>query len=201
MLKRCFHSSAASFGRKTGASAFVAGPRNLSKKQKKRNVNRLKARAAIIDQKKEKIKNRHSESQINSPEMITMITDMNKKLEGAFQDLLLPDGLDRLDHGEVRPKQIINKDPTVALYILRDLKAQHDLQQGRDSSALISSSEEPPAIAPLSSMQSIKHFDSPVPAAVLESGIRKPSILTDNQAQLALTGLASSGKFKELGEV
>ena len=204
MLKRCFHSSAASLGRKTGASAFVAGPRNLSKKQKKRNVTRLKARAAVIDQKKEKIKSRHEESQINSQEMIDMIRNMNAKLDGAFQDLLLPDGIARLDVGEEQPLRITNEDPMLTLYILRDLKVKHELAQIEGRVPLadpLKRSETMATSNNLSSMQSLEQSYSFAPAGSLGTDIDKPSMLTEFQTNRALTGLSRMGKFKELSEV
>ena len=204
MLKRCFHSSTASLGRKTGGSAFVAGPRNLSKKQKKRNVTRLKARAAVIDQKKEKIKSRHEESQINSPEMIDMIRNMSAKLEGAFQDLLLPDGLARLDVGEEEPLRITNEDPMLTLYILRDLKVKHELAQIGGRIPLTDMSKKSGTIATsnmLSSTQAPEHSNPFALAGSLETDTDKLSMLTEFQTNRALTGLSRMGKFKELSEV
>jgi pentatricopeptide repeat protein len=127
MLKRCFHSSTVQFARKSGANAFDAKPRGLSKKQKKRKAGRMVARAEVIDQRKEKIKERHMKNQ--TPEVMKFMHESQEQLKGAFQDLFLPDSTPRLDVGEVeetyKPKVFVN--PKIVLYSLRDNKAKQDL--------------------------------------------------------------------------
>ena len=200
MFKRCFHSSATAFARKAGATAFVAGPRNLSKKQKKRKSTRLKAREAIVDQKKLKTKEKLMGAQIDTDEMRVMITDMNARLEGAFQDLLLPDGLARLDIGEEQPKkEIPRRDPMLSLYALRNKKQRQDLLlSGEYRDAAVS--QEEAVYLTAQNAQNKERKDSTL-SVILDRDIREAEIPDDHQMNISLISLVKKEKFKELSEV
>jgi hypothetical protein len=124
MQKRCFHSSIISLGRKTGASAFVAVARPLSKKQTKRKASAMKIR--MQNKSKEKTSSKYLSNQLESEEMKKFMAEATEQLKGAFDDLLLPDSTPRLDVGESQPV-VIPFEPYRVLYSLRDLKAKENL--------------------------------------------------------------------------
>eukprot|EP00596_Hydrurales_sp_CCMP1899_P009749 CAMPEP_0119036198 /NCGR_PEP_ID=MMETSP1177-20130426/3729_1 /TAXON_ID=2985 /ORGANISM="Ochromonas sp, Strain CCMP1899" /LENGTH=1120 /DNA_ID=CAMNT_0006995643 /DNA_START=103 /DNA_END=3462 /DNA_ORIENTATION=+ len=134
LLKRCFHSSSIQEKRKSGALAFDAPVRGLSKKQKKRKARRLVMQSEVKDQKKEKIKANHLARQLASDGPKQYLHDSVEKLKGVFTELFLPDGTNRLYEDDVGvdglPKPVVRrdfKDAHMILYSLRNNKAKQDL--------------------------------------------------------------------------
>ena len=78
-------------GRKSGATAFEQGPRELSKKQKRRRTNRLIDKMERVDQKKMKIKETHLSNQLASLNLTEMIEETQAKLGDTLKQLMIPD--------------------------------------------------------------------------------------------------------------
>ena len=102
MLKRSFHATAKALlaGRRSGAAAFEQGPRELSKKQKKRRATRLVEKSERIDQKKAKVKSRHLSSQLDSMDINEMVGETAAKLGDTLKELMLPDGAPSQEEGQ-----------------------------------------------------------------------------------------------------
>ena len=105
-------------GRKSGATAFEQGPRELSKKQKRRRTNRLIDKIERVDQKKMKIKETHLSNQLASLNLTEMIEETQAKLGDTLKQLMIPDGAHDLteeNKGNInRPKKFY-VDPTILL--------------------------------------------------------------------------------------
>ena len=104
-------------GRKSGATAFEQGPRELSKKQKRRRTNRLMDKIDRIDQKKMKIKETHLSNQLASLNLTEMIEETQAKLGDTLKQLMIPDGAHEFgaeNKGDNRPKKFF-VDPTILL--------------------------------------------------------------------------------------
>jgi hypothetical protein len=189
MQKRCFHSSLLSLGRKTGASAFVAVARPLSKKQTKRKASAMKIR--IQNKSKEKTSSKYMSNQLASEEMKKFMAEATEQLKGAFDDLLLPDSTPRLDVGESQPVTI-PFEPYPVLYLLRDLKEQENLSLSGtigDENSLSAASET----AFGNKGCSIK--------VIPDRNIRIAVAPDEYQLMRALTDLASDQRFEDLKEV
>lgn len=129
MLKRCFHSTVLRLGRHTGSMALEPAPRAFSKKQKKRKIRKIALKAGVKDQRKEKIKANFLRDRLANPELVELAAQQKMDLKGAFSDLMLPDGTDRLDINEPIYRQIRRPqvDPLLVLYSLMNHKAKQDL--------------------------------------------------------------------------
>lgn len=188
MQKRCFHSGLVCLGRKTGASAFVAKSRPLSKKQTKRKGVLTKARAMAANKQREKTKAQFMEQQIESMDIDKLISETSAALEGAFQDLLLPDGTPRLDTGEVQPglepREVV--DPYNVLYSLRDSVAKKDL--------LLSGRVD-------STDTKVDGIKINLATVILDQDILNAEAPSEYKMSRALSYFASKSKFKELSEV
>jgi hypothetical protein len=188
MQKRCFHSGLVCLGRKTVASAFVAKSRLLSKKQTKRKGVLMKARTMAANKQREKTKAQFMEQQIESMDMDKLISETSAALEGAFQDLLLPDGTPRLDTGEVQPGLVPREavDPYNVLYSLRDNVAKKDL--------LLSGRVD-------STDTKVDGIKSDLATVILDQDILNAEVPSEYKMSRALSFFASKNKFKELSEV
>ena len=188
MQKRCFHSGLVSLGRKTGASAFVAESRPLSKKQMKRKSVLTKARAVTANQQKEKTKSQFMEQQIQSMDIDKLISETSAALEGAFQGLMLPDGTPRLDPGNLppvlEPRELV--DPYNVLYSLRDNLAKKDL--------LLSGNVD-------SADKNVVGIENSLATVILDQDILNAEAPSEYKMNRALRYFASNSKFKELSEV
>lgn len=207
MQKRCFHSSTISLGRKTGASAFVAPSRPLSKKQTKRKRILVKARAASDDQQQKKTKSTFMKNQMASMDMAQFVKDTAAEFKGVFQDLLLPDGTARLDVGESdqRFTEGTYLDPMLVLFSLRDNKAKQDFLLGgggTDSNALPSTKiSDTTGVRTIDSGSAIQESRSSALGHILDRDIRDAVNPENVKVQKAAMLFARWGKFSELGEV
>jgi hypothetical protein len=202
MQKRCFHSSVLSLGRKSGASAFVAAPRALSKKQTKRKATAMKIR--IQNKSKEKTSSKFMSNQLASDDMKKFIAEATEQLKGAFDDLLLPDSTPRLDVGESQPK-IIPNDPNLVLYLLRDLKAKENLLlSGTIGETAAFNPDSPPQVSgkilEAASETATQKKRSAI-EVISDRNIQLAAVPDEYQLMRALTDFAGDQSFEELREV
>lgn len=203
MQKRCFHSSIVSLGRKTGASAFVAESRALSKKQTKRKRILVKARAANVDQQQKKTKSTFMKNQMASMDMQQFIKDTTAQLKGVFQDLLLPDGTARRDTDDIEPQRnYVRHDPMLILYSLRNNKAKQDLLRcdvSAQNPLLLSESNG--LDSSIGTSVGVLASRSGSSGELLDKDIRDAVMPEDEAIMTSVVRLARRGKFAELSEV
>jgi pentatricopeptide repeat protein len=206
LLKRCFHSSSIQEKRKSGALAFDAPVRGLSKKQKKRKARRLVMQSEVKDQRKEKIKANHLARQLASDAPKQYLHDMVDKMKGVFTELFLPDGTLRLYEDDVDvnglPKPLLRrafKDAHMILYSLRNNKAKQDL--------LLSANSEEQHTVPLEvdsiSRPSIKNnelVDIDSFSVIKDTDIRNAIIPSNQDVADVIIYFANYKKFTELTE-
>ena len=144
VLSSGYHSSANLYmGRKTGSTAFDIGPRDFSKKQKRRHTKEMTRKDESVDLKNTKQEKAFLDKQMSSDDIMQFIEDTKKQLGPIVKDLMLPDSKSILfgdsdasedladramlrgDNGKELLKEMEKCDPDL---ILRQLRSAADAQ-------------------------------------------------------------------------
>ena len=127
LLKRFFHGSNPTFGRRSGSSALDSKPRDFSKKQKKRHANLNRMREVKIDQRKEAIKKKHAGKSLDMDKMKEMVAKLTEEIRDPVRELMHPNAfLSSFDSKQQSPD--ISLPPINPIHIFNQLRAFRDNQ-------------------------------------------------------------------------
>ena len=119
-------------GRRTGSAALEPDPRKFSKKQKRRKLDAIEKKKGIIDHRKQSIKMKHFEKQMESPSFKDLADDMDESMLSSLRSLMLPEGLtdDEQHPTDQMNKASIKVDSKNILNTLREFSSRPFQYQG-----------------------------------------------------------------------